>query len=164
MNATRQRSEVQSSQKKDLTQQKRISSVNKTKFVAAIEIGTCNTRMAFCCKPLTGWADHHILIMNDWKEPMRGALTVPTTILFNHTKEVIAYGIEEERCLSEVERPSVYFFKYFIKVLLDMKMVSLPTSLCECMADSTQCFTILYTMPCRVSVGKTVYRPTMVVQ
>ena len=110
-NATRQQEEVQSSRKKELAQQQRII------CVAALEIGTCNTRMGFAFRPLASEATANIVVIYDCWNDSRG-LAVPTTILFNHTKEVIAYGSEAESLfhnLSVAERRSVYFFKNLLK-------------------------------------------------
>lgn len=145
-NATRQQEEVQSSRKKEVAQQRRISSVINTYVVVALEIGTCNTKAGFAFTSLLPQITPAVVIMDHWKHTP-GSMEVETTILFNHKEKVIAYGTEAEelfRNLSIAERESVYFFKNFIDVFLDMKTVSLPIPLCEHMADPTQCFTILY--------------------
>lgn len=86
------------------------------KIVAAIDFGTCNTRMAFALKPLVATAkDVQVIVMDDWKHAP-GALMAPTSVLIDHTNSVIGYGHEAEemfRAMKPAERRSCFLFKNF---------------------------------------------------
>ena len=97
------------------------------KIVAAIDFGTCNTRMAFAEIPLTTRAieSDDVIVMNNWQYAP-GAWMAPTSILFDHTRSVIGYGHEAEekfRAMKPVERRSCSLFKNF-KMDLHQKPVS----------------------------------------
>ena len=94
------------------------------KIVAAIDFGTCNTRMAFAFKPLTTGVEAQIVVMNAW-ENAPGAVMAPTTILIDHTGEVAAYGYEAEetfRVLDVAKAKISFLFKNF-KMVLHQKEV-----------------------------------------
>ena len=85
------------------------------KIIAAIDIGTCNTKMAFACYPLTHRGDVQIIVMNAW-ESSPGAMVAPTIILIDHTGEVAAYGYDAEekfRVLPAAQVKGSYLFKNF---------------------------------------------------
>ena len=95
------------------------------KIVAAIDFGTCNTRMAFALKPLVATVNElQVIVMDDWKHAP-GAQMAPTSVLFDHTKSVIGYGHEAEemfRAMKPAERRSCLLFKNF-KMDLHRKVV-----------------------------------------
>lgn len=96
-------------------------------IVAAIDFGTCNTRMAFAPKPLVNTMESlEIIVMDDW-EHSPGAQKAPTSVLMDNSQSVIAYGYEAEemfRTLRLAERRSSYLFKNF-KMDLHKKAVRL---------------------------------------
>lgn len=97
------------------------------KIVAAIDFGTCNTRMAFAYKRFTYARDVDVVIMDKW-ESAPGAVMAPTTILVDHTGEVAAFGYEAEdkfRALDKAKANSSFLFKNF-KMVLHQKEVRLP--------------------------------------
>lgn len=102
------------------------------KVVAAIDFGTCNTRMAFAYDILPDGgvgAQLHIssdkvAVMDAW-EDAPGLSMVPTSILIDHTGEVSAYGYEAEekfRALTVAQAKASYLFKNF-KMALHQKEV-----------------------------------------
>lgn len=100
----------------------------ETKLVAAIDLGTCNTRMAFAYRPSTDSCDTkvspRVIPMDDW-EDAAGAVMAPTTILIDHTGEVAAYGYQAEekfRVLTVAQAKVSYLFKNF-KMVLHQKEV-----------------------------------------
>lgn len=86
------------------------------KIVAAIDFGTCNTRMAFAEKQLVATAaDVEVVVMDDWKHTP-GARTTPTSVLIDHTGSVISYGYEAEEMygtMKPADQRSCYLFKNF---------------------------------------------------
>ena len=99
--------------------------VKGQKIVAAIDFGTCNTKMAFAYKPLTRGGDARVVVMDAW-ENAPAAVMAPTTILIDHTGEVAAYGYEAEekfRTLPAAQAKISYLFKNF-KMALHQKEVS----------------------------------------
>ena len=91
-------------------------------IVAAIDFGTCNTKMAFA--HLTHGKDAQIVVMDDWENAPE-ALTTPTSILIDHTGKVLGYGYEAEemfRALPSDEAKICYLFKNF-KMALHKKEV-----------------------------------------
>ena len=100
------------------------ASVKGHKLVAAIDLGTCNTKMAFAYIPLTGGGDARVVVMDAW-ENAPAAVMAPTTILIDHTGEVAAYGYEAEekfRTLPAAQAKISYLFKNF-KMALHQKEV-----------------------------------------
>ena len=98
--------------------------VNGQKLVAAIDFGTCNTKMAFAHTPLTRSVDAQVVVMDAW-ENAPAAVMAPTTILIDHTGEVAAYGYEAEekfRALPAAQAKISYLFKNF-KMTLHQKEV-----------------------------------------
>ena len=98
--------------------------VMSQKIVAAIDFGTCNTRMAFAFNPLTRGGDAQVVVMDAW-ENAPGATMAPTTILIDHTGKVNAYGYEAEerfRVLDKAEAKRSFLFKNF-KMALHQKEV-----------------------------------------
>ena len=98
--------------------------VMSQKIVAAIDFGTCNTKMAFAFNPLTRGGDAQVVVMDAW-ENAPGAAMAPTTILIDHTGEVAAYGYEAEerfRVLDKAEAKVSFLFKNF-KMALHQKEV-----------------------------------------
>ena len=95
------------------------------KIVAAIDFGTCNTKMAFAFfNPLSHSGNDRIVVMDAW-ENAPNALMAPTTILIDHTGEVVAYGYEAEekfRALPIAQAKISYLFKNF-KMALHQKEV-----------------------------------------
>ena len=87
--------------------------VNGQKHVAAIDFGTCNTKMAFAHTPLTRGVDAQVVVMDAW-ENAPAAVMAPTTILIDHTGEVTAYGYEAEekfRALPAAQAKISYLLK-----------------------------------------------------
>ena len=85
------------------------------KIVAAIDFGTCNTRMAFALKPLATFGEANIVVMDAW-ENAPGSPLAPTTILIDHTGEIAAYGYEAEemfRVLDKAKARVSYLYKNF---------------------------------------------------
>ena len=98
--------------------------VKRQKIVAAIDFGTCNTKIAFAYKPLTSGGDARVVVMDTW-ENAPAAVMAPTTILIDHTGEVAAYGYEAEekfRTLPAAQAKISYLFKHF-KMALHQKEV-----------------------------------------
>ena len=94
------------------------------KVVAAIDFGTCNTKMAFAYNPLTRGGEARVVIMDAW-ENAPAAVMAPTTILIDHTGEVSAYGYDAEekfRALPAAQAKISYLFKNF-KMTLHQKEV-----------------------------------------
>ena len=88
--------------------------------VAAIDFGTCNTRLAFGIKQESyqSLSDIELVVMNDWKRAPQsgGAQMAPTSILFDSTGETVSYGwaAEGDFCdLSPFKKRSHYLFKNF---------------------------------------------------
>ena len=86
-------------------------------IVAAIDFGTCNTKMAFAYIPFTHGrpVGVRVDVMDAW-ENAPAALMAPTTILIDHTGEVAAYGYEAEekfRTLPAAQAKKSYLFKNF---------------------------------------------------
>ena len=99
--------------------------VNEHKLVAAIDFGTCNTKMAFAFKHLSDGKDAVAVVMDAWENAPPEAVMAPTTILIDHTGEVTAYGYEAEetfRTLSAAQAKISYLFKNF-KMALHQKEV-----------------------------------------
>ena len=95
------------------------------KIVAAIDLGTCNTKMAFAFNPLTHGGDVQVVVMDAW-ENAPGAVMAPTTLLIDHTGQVAAFGYEAEekfRVLDVAKAKISYLFKNF-KMALHQKEVS----------------------------------------
>ena len=93
-------------------------------LVAAIDFGTCNTKMAFAYNPMIGGGDARVIVMDAW-ENAPAAVMAPTTILIDHTGKVEAYGYEAEekfRTLSAAQAKILYLFKNF-KMALHQKEV-----------------------------------------
>ena len=98
----------------------------KRKIVAAIDFGTCNTRMAFAFKPLTQQGNIDIIVMDAWENAPGHDTMAPTAILFDPQKNVQAYGFDAEesfRVLDKAEAKKSLLFKYF-KMALHQKKVS----------------------------------------
>ena len=98
--------------------------VKGQKIVAAIDFGTCNTKMAFAYNPLTRGEDARVVVMDAW-ENAPAAVMAPTTILIDHTGEVAVYGYEAEekfRTLPAAQAKVSYLFKNF-KMALHQKEV-----------------------------------------
>lgn len=96
----------------------------RRKLVAAIDLGTCNTRMAFAFRPLSDRGSIDIVVMDAW-ENAPGDLMAPTTLLIDHRGKVTAYGYEAEetfRVLDEATAKTSYLFKNF-KMILHQKQV-----------------------------------------
>ena len=94
------------------------------KIVAAIDFGTCNTKMAFAFNPLTRGGDVRVVVMDAW-ENAPAAVMAPTTILIDHTGEVTAYGYDAEEkfhALPAAQAKISYLFKNF-KMVLHQKEV-----------------------------------------
>ena len=95
------------------------------KIVAAIDFGTCNTKMAFAFNPLTRGGDVRVVVMDSWENAPPPAVMAPTTILIDHTGEVSAYGHDAEekfRALPAAQAKISYLFKNF-KMALHQKEV-----------------------------------------
>lgn len=93
-------------------------------IVAAIDFGTCNTKMAFAVKHVTLGSDTRVVVMDAW-ENAPGATMAPTAILIDHTGEVAAYGYEAEetfRVLDKAKAKLSFLFKNF-KMSLHQKEV-----------------------------------------
>ena len=96
------------------------------KIVAAIDFGTCNTKMAFTFNPWIRGGAVRLVIMDSWDNAPPPAVTAPTTILIDHTGEVAAYGYDAEekfRALPAAQAKVSYLFKNF-KMALHQKEVS----------------------------------------
>ena len=95
----------------------------KQAVVAAIDFGTCNTRMAFGVK---GPDKVHVRVVNNWENaPSYVSEMVPTCILFNSKRELVAYGWEAEEKFREYEdkeRNQSFLFRNF-KMTLHQKRV-----------------------------------------
>lgn len=85
-------------------------------IVAAIDFGTCNTRMAFAVKRHVKTEEKlEIIVMSDWKHAP-DAKMAPTTVLVDHAHRITAYGQEAEenfRRMSDRDRRSCCLFKNF---------------------------------------------------
>ena len=95
------------------------------KIVAAIDFGTCNTKMAFAFNPLTRGMDVRPAVMDAWENAPPLAVMAPTTILIDHTGKVAAYGYDAEekfRALPAAQAKTSYLFKNF-KMALHQKEV-----------------------------------------
>ena len=111
-------------QRMELLQVYSAALVKGQKIVAAIDFGTCNTKMAFAFKPLSDGGDAQVVVMDAW-ENAPAAVMAPTTILIDHTGEVTAYGYEAEekfRALPAAQAKISYLFKNF-KMALHQKEV-----------------------------------------
>ena len=98
--------------------------VKEHELVAAIDFGTCNTKIAFAKKPLPHGGDARVVVLDAW-ENAPAAVKAPTTILIDHTGEVAAYGYEAEekfRTLPAAQAKISYLFKNF-KMALHQKEV-----------------------------------------
>ena len=95
----------------------------KQVVVAAIDFGTCNTRMAFGVK---GPDKVHLRVVDNWENsPSDVNQMVPTCILFNSKRELVAYGWEAEEKFREYgdkERDQSFLFRNF-KMTLHQKRV-----------------------------------------
>lgn len=95
----------------------------KQVVVAAIDFGTCNTRMAFGVK---GPDKVHVRVVDNWENaPPDVSQMVPTCILFNSKRELVAYGWEAEEKFREYEdkeRDQSFLFRNF-KMTLHQKRV-----------------------------------------
>ena len=112
-------------QRVELVQVHSAALVKGQKIVAAIDFGTCNTKMAFVNNPLTRGGDVRVVVMNAWENAPPPALMAPTTILIDHAGEVAAYGYEAEekfRTLPPAQAKISYLFKNF-KMALHQKEV-----------------------------------------
>ena len=95
------------------------------KIVAAIDFGTCNTKMAFAYIPLTQDKVPEVVVMDAWENAPPEAVMAPTTILIDHTGEVAAYGYAAEekfRSLDTAKARASFLFKNF-KMYLHQKKV-----------------------------------------
>ena len=75
-----------------------------TNYVAAIDFGTCNTRMAYAKKPKIlnkRLGPEDITVMTDWESSPGIDRTAPTTILIDR-KGGIFYGYEAEETMSNL--------------------------------------------------------------
>ena len=106
-----------------------IATMDERTIVAAIDFGTCNTRMAFARKPLlddrSGSRDLNIYPVDLWEHVESRDVTAPTNILFGPAGD-ICYGCHAEelyRDLSEADRTRYLFFQNF-KLVLHKKEVS----------------------------------------
>ena len=114
------------------------------RIVAAIDFGTCNTRIAFArVSSLIGiprTQDMDIFVMDNWENAPDGLKTMaPTSVLFNMTGDAVAYGFDAEdhfQSLKPSQLRSKYLFKYF-KMELHKKNVS-----------NIQCIMHMYTFVC----------------
>ena len=95
----------------------------KQAVVAAIDFGTCNTRMAFGVK---GPDKVHVRVVDNWENaPSDVSQMVPTCIRFNSKRELVAYGWEAEEKFREYEdkeRDQSFLFRNF-KMTLHQKRV-----------------------------------------
>ena len=96
--------------------------------VAAIDFGTCNTRLAFGIK---GPGKVDIRLVDNWENaPAGGSQMVPTCILFNSKREIVAYGWEAEEIFREYgdkEREESFLFRNFKMTLHQKKVHSQAT-------------------------------------
>ena len=102
------------------------ASLKDQKLVAAIDFGTCNTKMAFALEPKTpdGGTQCQVVVMDAW-ENAPGATMAPTAILIDHTGAVAAYGYQAEemfRVLDKAKAKISFLFKNF-KMALHQKEV-----------------------------------------
>lgn len=95
----------------------------KQAVVAAIDFGTCNTRMAFGVR---GPEKVNVRLVDNWENaPPDANQMVPTCILFNSKREIVAYGWEAEekfREYTDKERDESFLFRNF-KMTLHQKKV-----------------------------------------
>ena len=87
---------------------------NLPKAVGAIDLGTCNTRIAFGMRPTyerEGKFEVHLV--TDWEDGKGNPPMAPTSILFNKAEEVIAYGFAAEKMFKNHVGEEYYFFKNF---------------------------------------------------
>ena len=98
----------------------------REKVVAAIDFGTCNTRIAFALllKKDTGtisrinaktkMKDIDIYVVDNWKSsPIPLSPVVPTSVLIDPSMKAIAYGHDAEQQLRTVDKTTHYYFKHF---------------------------------------------------
>ena len=98
-------------------------------LVAAIDFGTCNTKMAFAFRPSTEDGSIKIIVVNDWESAPGSDTMAPTTIHMDPRGEVKAYGFHAEesfRNLNKDEARRSFLFKHF-KMELHRKEVHLAT-------------------------------------
>ena len=95
----------------------------KQAVVAAIDFGTCYTRMAFGVK---GPEKVNVRLVDNWENaPSDVSQMVRTSILFNSKREIVAYGWEAEETFREYgskERDESFLFRNF-KMTLHQKQV-----------------------------------------
>ena len=98
-------------------------------LVAAIDFGTCNTKMAFAFRPSTEDGSINIIVVNDWERAPGRDTMAPTTIHMDPRGEVKAYGFHAEESffhLSRDEARRSFLFKHF-SMELRQKEVRLAT-------------------------------------
>ena len=107
--------------------------MSQKEVVAAIDFGTCNTRLAFGVQNAESskLSDIELVVMNDWRKAPDVLMTMaPTTLLVDEKKEVAGYGWEAEdmfRTLPPADKKSYYLLKNF-KMALHQKNVSLKAA------------------------------------
>ena len=99
------------------------------KAVGAIDLGTCNTRIAFGMRP-TYESDgkFRVQLVNEWEDGKGNPDMAPTSILFNKAEEVVAYGFAAETMFKNHVGEEYYFFRNF-KMDLHSKDVSCKVQL-----------------------------------
>lgn len=92
-------------------------------FVAAIDFGTCNTKMAFAYRPQAQTGTPKIYPMDDWENTSGN--DVPTSILTDRSGEVKAYGYHAEQSFRQLDQSEVKRFLLFkdFKMFLHRKEV-----------------------------------------
>ena len=98
------------------------------KTVGAIDLGTCNTRIAFGMRPNKTEGNFRVQLMTEWEDSKGNPDMAPTSILFNKAEEVVAYGFAAEKKFKNPEGKEHYFFRNF-KMDLHSKDVSLKVQL-----------------------------------
>lgn len=103
---------------------------NLPKAVGAIDLGTCNTRIAFGMRPTAyeSQGKHRVQLVTDWEDGRDNPPMAPTSILFNKAEEVIAYGFAAEKMFKNHVGEEYYFFRNF-KMDLHSKEVSCKVQL-----------------------------------
>lgn len=94
-------------------------------FVAAIDFGTCNTKMAFAYRPQAQRGTPKIYPMDAWESASGRDVMAPTSILTDRNGEVKAYGYHAEQSFRQLDKSEVNRFLLFkdFKMFLHQKEV-----------------------------------------
>ena len=92
------------------------------RIVAAIDFGTCNTRVCFA-RNTKDFKSLEFFEMDDWKLAPHGRDMAPTSVLLDKKGDPLAYGFEaEDMFKNREEEDHFYFFKNFKMELHDINV------------------------------------------